>query len=152
MPLDRPALVPRDAKHALGETPALGCTDRDIVVVAPHPWVGAVGRLVPRVERCQHGGAVVAIKTDEHVRVVVARRDKPRALPGRAMIAAEHRAQCGAAPQRRCETGAVVDDAVLCEELRDLVVELVVDAVRVAVYEVDDRVLVEEALDRKSVV
>ena len=61
-------------------------------------------------------------------------------------LAAEHGAKRAAAVQRRCDAGAVVDHAVLGEEQGELVVQSVIDAVGVAVDEIDDLVLVREPL------
>src|SRR5262245_22174355 len=135
-------LVAGDAQLTLGETPAGGGAHRDVLVVTPDPGVDALRRPVPRVDRGADGGTVVVVEGHEHVRVVMAGGEETG--PGAGSGAAEQRAKGAAAADGRSDAGAVVDQALLGEELGELVVQLVIDEIRVAMDEIDDLVLVHQ--------
>jgi hypothetical protein len=77
--------------------------------------------------------------------VVTRRRETATRVP-------EHLAQRGATAHRRREGWAIVDHAIHGEQLSDLVVEPVIDTVRVTVNEVDNLVLVHQPPKRTVLV
>jgi hypothetical protein len=141
VPVRVPVLDTQDSELTSRDAPTVWASLDGVVVIAPQPWRRAVLALVPGIYRSANGCATVLLERHQDVCVVVARR---REANGRMP---EHLAQrASTAHGWRDARAAVVQHALFREQRCDLVVQAVVDAVGVAVDEVDDLILVDEAL------
>src|ERR1700674_456649 len=141
MHLHIPVLAPKGPKLSLGTTPSPRKADERVVVVAPKARRAPIGPLVPGIHGCAHGGMIEVLERHQDVRIVVACCGKT------AVGMSEHLPETRPGAQRS-DTRSVVDYTVLGEQFNDLVVEPVVEAVRVAVDEIDDLVLIDQLPNR----
>jgi hypothetical protein len=137
-----PVLDPKDPKLSLGYTPSLGKADDRVVVVAPKAGRAPIGPLVPGVDGCAHGCMIGVLERHQDVGIVVACCGKT------AVGVSEHLPETRPGPHKHGDAGSVVNHTILGEQFNDLVVQPVIDAVRVAVDKIDDLVLVDQLPNR----
>src|SRR5580693_7486056 len=134
MHLHTPILCPQGPKLSLSNTPSLGKTNHRVVVITPQARGTPVGPLVPGVDGCAHGCMIEVIERHEDVRIVVARCGKTT------IGMSEHAPETCLGSHGR-NTRSVVDHTVLDEKLDNLLIEPVIDAIRIAMNEIDDLIL-----------
>jgi hypothetical protein len=137
--------TPRGPKLSFGNTPSLRKADDRVVVVTPKARRAPIGPLMPGVDGCVHGRMIEVLERHQDVGIVVACCGKTAARMS------EHLPETRSGAHEHGDARSVVDHTVLSEQFNDLVIQSVIDAVRVAMDKIDDLVLVDQLPNRGQV-